>query len=47
MTGDQLPGWRETAAKKSIVEFVAATDHKWTVIDMAADWSVVHPPYAK
>jgi phosphoglycolate phosphatase-like HAD superfamily hydrolase len=24
MTGDQLPGWRETAAKKSIVEFVAA-----------------------
>ena len=24
MTGDQLPGWRETAAKKSIVEFAAA-----------------------
>src|SRR5580700_5983457 len=24
MTGDQLPGWRDTAAKKSIVEFVAA-----------------------
>ena len=22
----------------------AATDHEWTVIDMAADWSVVHPP---
>ena len=22
----------------------AATDHKWTVIDMAADWSAVHPP---
>ena len=21
----------------------AATDHKWTVIDMAADWSVVYP----
>lgn len=25
----------------------AAADRKWTVIDMAADWSVVHPPYAK
>jgi hypothetical protein len=24
----------------------AAADHKWTVIDMAADWSVVHPPLA-
>ena len=22
----------------------AATDQKWTVIDMAADWSAVHPP---
>ena len=22
----------------------AATKHKWTVIDMAADWSAVHPP---
>jgi hypothetical protein len=22
----------------------AAADHKWTVIDMAADWSIVHPP---
>jgi hypothetical protein len=22
----------------------AATEHKWTVIDMAADWAVVHPP---
>ena len=22
----------------------AATGHKWTVIDMAADWSVVYPP---
>ena len=22
----------------------AATDHKWTVIDTAADWSAVHPP---
>ena len=22
----------------------AATEHKWTVIDMATDWSVVHPP---
>jgi hypothetical protein len=22
----------------------AAADQKWTVIDMAADWSVVHPP---
>jgi phosphoserine phosphatase len=21
-----------------------ATDHKWTVIDMATDWSTVHPP---
>jgi hypothetical protein len=25
----------------------AAADHKWTVIDMAADWSVVYPPHAK
>ena len=25
----------------------AATDHKWTVIDMAADWTVVHPPAAE
>jgi hypothetical protein len=25
----------------------AAADCKWTVIDMAADWSVVHPPHAK
>jgi RimJ/RimL family protein N-acetyltransferase len=25
----------------------AAADHEWTVIDMAADWSVVHPPYAR
>ena len=24
----------------------AAADHKWTVIDMAADWSAVHPPAA-
>jgi hypothetical protein len=24
----------------------AAADHDWTVIDMAADWSVVHPPAA-
>jgi hypothetical protein len=24
----------------------AAADHKWTVIDMAADWSAVHPPGA-
>ena len=24
----------------------AAADQKWTVIDMAADWSVVHPPAA-
>ena len=23
----------------------AATEHKWTVIDMATDWSVVHPPH--
>jgi hypothetical protein len=22
----------------------AASEHKWTVIDMAADWSAVHPP---
>jgi hypothetical protein len=22
----------------------AATEHKWTVIDMTADWSAVHPP---
>ena len=24
----------------------AAADCKWTIIDMAADWSVVHPPHA-
>ena len=24
----------------------AAAEHKWTVIDMAADWSAVHPPGA-
>jgi hypothetical protein len=24
----------------------AAADHDWTVIDMAADWSAVHPPVA-
>ncbi len=23
----------------------AAADHKWTVIDMAADWLAVHPPF--
>ncbi len=23
----------------------AAAEHKWTVIDMAADWSAVHPPF--
>jgi hypothetical protein len=23
----------------------AATEHKWTVIDMAADWLAVHPPF--
>jgi hypothetical protein len=22
----------------------AAAEHNWTMIDMAADWSVVHPP---
>ena len=22
----------------------AAAEHKWTMIDMAADWSAVHPP---
>ena len=22
----------------------AATEHKWTVIDMAADWAAIHPP---
>ena len=22
----------------------AATEHKWTVIDMAADWATIHPP---
>ena len=21
-----------------------ATEHKWTVIDMAADWATIHPP---
>jgi hypothetical protein len=25
------------------VEFVAAVEHKWTVIDMAADWATIHP----
>jgi hypothetical protein len=24
--------------------FSAAGQHNWTVIDMAADWSVIHPP---
>jgi len=43
MTADPLPSWREASAKRSIAEFAAA-DQKWTVIDMAADWSVVHPP---
>jgi hypothetical protein len=23
----------------------AASEHQWTVIDMAADWSAVYPPY--
>jgi hypothetical protein len=22
----------------------AATEHKWTVIDMTADWAAIHPP---
>jgi hypothetical protein len=26
MSADKLPGWRETTAKQSIVEFVAVTD---------------------
>ena len=47
----ELPGWRETPAKQSNVEFVAAVtdrdspaaEHKWTVIDMAADWATIHP----
>ncbi|HEX9357003.1 MAG TPA: hypothetical protein VF933_24705 [Streptosporangiaceae bacterium] len=25
---------------------VAATDQKWTVINMTADWPAVHPPAA-
>ena len=24
--------------------YAAATEHKWTVIDMAADWAVMYPP---
>jgi hypothetical protein len=36
MGDDQLPSWRDTPAKRSIV---------WTMIDMAADWSAVYPPY--
>ena len=24
-------------------EILAAAEHKWTVIDMAADWVTVHP----
>jgi hypothetical protein len=24
--------------------YAAAAEHKWTMIDMAADWSTVHPP---
>jgi hypothetical protein len=23
----------------------AATEHKWTMIDIAADWSVIYPPF--
>jgi hypothetical protein len=24
--------------------YAAAIEHKWTLVDMAADWAVVYPP---
>ena len=27
-----------------VAVFDTAADHKWTMIDMAADWSAVYPP---
>jgi hypothetical protein len=53
--GDQLPTWRDERkyaydrdpilGSGTAQILAAAAANQWTVIDMAADWPAVHPPY--
>jgi len=44
VTGDPLPSWLPILGAGISALYAAATEHKWTLVDMAADWAVVYPP---
>jgi hypothetical protein len=44
VSGDQLPSLRDPIIGSGTEQIhAAAIKRNWTVIDMAADWSAIHP----